>query len=80
MVLLDIYVSSRPWVPNHYRVPAVGPGDQKHTECVVIKQVHAIVLHSGRYAPAGLGPLDQAISSRWVSVNHGKKRLVAAIR
>jgi hypothetical protein len=57
----------------------MGPGHHEKAKSIMIKQVHAIVFNSGRYAPAGLGPLDQAIPSRWVSVNHGKKRLVAAI-
>jgi len=69
-----------PWVPDDQIVPAVIPGNDKKAQTVVIKQVHAVVLHPGRDTPAGLGPACEQIASICITHDHGKKRLFATIR
>lgn len=79
MVLLDIYVSFGPWIPNHHMVPTVSPGHNEQTQGIVIEYVHAIVFHTGRYATTGLCPLCEQGTGVVVPENHCEKRLVASV-
>lgn len=79
MVLLYIYVSFCPRIPNHDIVPALCPGHYEQAQSVVIEYVHTVVLHTGRDATAGLGPSDKMVSCRWISEYYREKRLFASI-
>lgn len=49
----------------------MGPCHEKKVECVVIKDVHTVVLYLGLYAFAGAGPSDQASAGRGITMDHG---------
>jgi hypothetical protein len=60
-------------------IPGMAPGHYKHAESVVIEYVHAIVIHSGGNATAGLGPACEPVSSLSIADYDCEKRLIAAV-
>jgi hypothetical protein len=77
--LSNIHMPFCPRIPNHQIVPTVSPGHDKQAQGVVIKYVHAVVFHPGRYASTGGGPLGQHAFGIVVSDYDCKKRLIASI-
>ena len=57
----------------------MSPGHYEQAQGIVIKYVHAAVLYTSRYAPAGLGPSGEQITGIGISQDHGKKRLFATV-
>jgi hypothetical protein len=77
--LSNINVPFCPRIPYHQIIPTVSPGHDKQAQGVVIKYMHAVVFYSGRYAPAGGGPLGQHAFGIVIPDYDCKKRLIASI-
>lgn len=79
MVLLDIYMSFGPRIPNHDRIPAMRPGHNEQAQGVVIIDVHTVIFYSRRDASTGLSPPHELISRRRISIDDSKKWLIASV-
>ena len=60
-------------------VPGMAPGHYEHAQSVVIEYVHAIVIHSGSNATAGLGPTCEPVSGLGIADYDCEKRLIATV-
>ena len=60
-------------------VPRMVPGHYEHAESIVIKHVHAIVIHSSSNTAAGLSPASKPISGLSIADYDCEKRLIATV-
>jgi hypothetical protein len=68
-----------PVIPNNHMIPGMAPGHNKHAQSVVIKHVHAIVIHSSGNATTGLSPACEPVSGLGIPDYDCEKRLIATV-
>lgn len=68
-----------PGIPDYHVVPGMVPGHYEHAQSVVIEYVHAIVVHSGGNATAGLSPACEPVSGLGIADYDCEKRLIATV-
>jgi hypothetical protein len=68
-----------PWVPDDQIVPAVIPGNDKKAQTVVIKQVHAVVLHPRRDTFGCVGPTCEHVPGICITQDHCEQRFTRTV-